>query len=364
MFGGVTDEDRHEETLESVFWNDSYGYQIPGKGRWVSMALKRPKKKGGGGRKQKKGVQVPVQQKYRPGEEEGEKSDGEEGEDDYEEVEPASPVLRKGGMGKTEEEEVKPVEPEVDPDDPNLTAPLPRYNTMLAVLRNTLYIYGGIYEKGSREYTLDDFYSLQLDKMERYVCLKESGVLIAEGDESSSEDDDDDDDDDEDDDDDDQDDDEDEDNEEDGEEVGDGAEEETLVDPEGEEVEKVSVQTQDDKDDLRNQATAFMGVAKDATRSAEDVISTPLPGETLAMFYARSREHWSQKAHGTSDNRGKQLRRDGFALAEERYASYKPVLEEVEKILAEAGLDEEEMRRGAAAGPMSPAASGQSRNRR
>ena len=32
-----------------------------------------------------------------------------------------------------------------------------------------------------------------------------------------------------------------------------------------------------------------MGVSKDAARSPEDVISTPLPGETLAMFYARSR---------------------------------------------------------------------------
>ena len=52
--------------------------------------------------------------------------------------------------------------------------------------------YGGIYEQGSREYTLDDFHSLQLDKMEKYVCLKESGVVIAEGDgESSSSDDDD-----------------------------------------------------------------------------------------------------------------------------------------------------------------------------
>ena len=78
--------------------------------------------------------------------------------------------------------------------------------------------------------------------------------------------------------------------------------------------------------------------------------------------------------------------RDGFALAEERYgalfccclamhgvhvvlmrrdgriAEYKPILEEVERILAEAGLDEEEMRKGAAAGPHNP--SGQSRNRR
>ncbi len=103
---------------------------------------------------------------------------------------------------------------EVDPDDPILTTPLPRYNAMLAVLRNTLFMsvsipsgchreqltrscyrYGGIFEKGSREYTLDDFHSLQLDKMDRYVCLKPTDVVIDENDESSSDDDDDDDDD-------------------------------------------------------------------------------------------------------------------------------------------------------------------------
>ncbi len=58
--------------------------------------------------------------------------------------------------------------------------------------------YGGIFERGSREYTLDDFYSLALDKLDRYVCLKPSELDIAEGDDaSSSEDSDDDDDDDE-----------------------------------------------------------------------------------------------------------------------------------------------------------------------
>ena len=98
-------------------------------------------------------------------------------------------------------------------------------------------------------------------------------------------------------------------------------------------------------------------------------------------------EFWSQKAHGTSDNRGKQLRRDGFTLAEERYgtcaflfslqgtqcfpssfvpvAAYKLILDEVEKILAEAGLDEEEMRKSAAAGsPVAGVGVVQSRNRR
>lgn len=43
---------------------------------------------------------------------------------------------------------------------------------------------------------------------------------------------------------------------------------------------------------------------------------------------------------------------------------YKPILQEVEKILAEAGLDEEEMRRGAAGGPGMGGTGDQSRNRR
>ncbi|KAK0190088.1 galactose oxidase [Armillaria mellea] len=314
LFGGVTDEDTSEETLESIFWNDLNGYQWAGKGKWVSMTLKRPKKAGGG--KKKKTV----------------KKEDDEDEDT--------------------ETEAPPQDTEVDPDDPNQTIPLPRYNAMVAVLRNTLYLYGGIFEKGSREYTLDDFYSLQLDKMDRYVCLKESGVVIAEGDDASSSESDGDDDD---------------DDEEEAEEPVIEQDEAAVSDEEPNEtampkkIEEVP-ETDAEKDALRAQAATFMGVARDNTRSAEDVISTPLPGETLAMFYSRSREYWAQKAHVTSDNRGKQLRRDGFGFAKERYAEYKPILQEVEKILAEAGLDEEEMRKGAAAGP--GAGSGQSRNRR
>ncbi|KAL5531212.1 hypothetical protein ACEPAG_4088 [Sanghuangporus baumii] len=53
---------------------------------------------------------------------------------------------------------------EIDPDDPMLV-PHPRYNAMLAVLRNMLYIYGGILEIGPKEFTLDDFRSLSLDKI-------------------------------------------------------------------------------------------------------------------------------------------------------------------------------------------------------
>jgi hypothetical protein len=34
-----------------------------------------------------------------------------------------------------------------------------------------------------------------------------------------------------------------------------------------------------------------MGVAKDENRPLEDVLSTPLPGENLRVFYDRSREY-------------------------------------------------------------------------
>ena len=80
-----------------------------------------------------------------------------------------------------------------------------------------------------------------------------------------------------------------------------------------------------------------MGVAKDSTRPQEDVLSTPLPGETVAMFYNRSREwpsgdvylwhsykglgeYWAQKILENGGSRGKMLRRDAFGKARERYS--------------------------------------------
>ena len=39
--------------------------------------------------------------------------------------------------------------------------------------------YGGIFELGTCEYTLDDFYALQLDKLERFVCLEPGGIVIS-----------------------------------------------------------------------------------------------------------------------------------------------------------------------------------------
>lgn len=78
------------------------------------------------------------------------------------------------------------------------------------------------------------------------------------------------------------------------------------------------------QEELRKKATAFIGVSADTARTAEEILSTPQAGESLAQFFARSREYWTGKAHeqNGSGNRGKELRRDGFALAEQRYGAF------------------------------------------
>ncbi|KZT58008.1 galactose oxidase [Calocera cornea HHB12733] len=346
LFGGVFDNDRDEETLESTFYNDMYGYQTAGNGRWVSLMLKRPKKKAGA--KKKKKVQ-PIAQSLP--DERNDTSEEDETDEDAMQVEDDSsrPPKAIEVPQPFKPPAVDYVQDDDEPYDPEDSRPLPRYNAMLAVLRNTLYIYGGIYESGAREYTLDDFYALQLDKMDRYFCLRANTVVF--GNEESSDDSDSDD------------------SEADSLEINKPERDEEDAEPDQDEAQPEDTPMDKEPEseptadpDLRAKANEFMGVARDATRSPEEVISTPLPGETLAIFYDRSRTYWAQKAVDITHNRGKQLRRDGFELAQEKYASYKPLLQEVEKILAEAGLDEEEIKRSAAGG--ASGASGQSRNRR
>jgi hypothetical protein len=79
---------------------------MAGNGKWVSMILKTPKKKGG--RRKKDHVRQ------------------DDDDEDDEDAQKAAAVA---------------LEVEPDQDDPLLTTPMPRYNAMLAVLRNTLYMH-------------------------------------------------------------------------------------------------------------------------------------------------------------------------------------------------------------------------------
>lgn len=49
--------------------------------------------------------------------------------------------------------------------------PSPRMNTGITVINKNLYLYGGIYEQGHRQYTLSDFYCLDLHKLDSWKTL-------------------------------------------------------------------------------------------------------------------------------------------------------------------------------------------------
>lgn len=51
--------------------------------------------------------------------------------------------------------------------------PCPRSNAMLAVKHGVLYVYGGMFEVGDRQFTLNDLYAIDLHKMEEWKVLVE-----------------------------------------------------------------------------------------------------------------------------------------------------------------------------------------------
>ncbi|WVO12937.1 hypothetical protein L204_100546 [Cryptococcus depauperatus] len=324
LFGGVLDEERDEESMESIFYNDLYAYNPAGNGRWMSLNLK---KKKAGGKRRKKVEQVVAEDDVMDIDEDGL-------ECGKEVVQDMGDRLSFTQAQTTEEGEL---DLEDDADSPAKTTPLTRCNAMLAVVKNTLYIYGGIFETSqpAREYTLDDFITLNLEKLDYYVHLRGTGLDELEwkgsddedGIDSDSEDNN-----------------EDEGgrNDEDDDDDDDGAEMEGLDEGDDDEETKKkrhAALTQTEKDTLRQSAKAFMGISKNTTRSQTDIISTPLPGENLRLFYERSREYWAATAHSQTRSRGKDLRREGFHLCKEKYDIYKPILEEIERIQEEAELD-------------------------
>lgn len=109
---------------------------------------------------------------------------------------------------------------------------------------------------------------------------------------------------------------------------------------------------------------------------AVDPQSTPMPFETLATFYARTREYWATRAReaaassiptmagGSGAGEGKALRTDGFGLAKGRWDEYKPILDEVERLLEQSGVERGDMTVVGTGGKGGSGPGVESRNRR
>ncbi|KAM7194752.1 hypothetical protein V8F33_007130 [Rhypophila sp. PSN 637] len=160
MFGGVHDVEESEEGMESEFFNELFAWNIE-RNRFFPLALRKPraqKKNAGAGGEQRE--RVGRRGRAAANEEELLKqlaalNAGAGGGGDYDdEMEIDKPAA--------EEEEKKPVkEMPVSMEPPHM-----RFNAQLAVQDDVLYIYGGTYEKGDREFTFDDLYAIDLGKMD------------------------------------------------------------------------------------------------------------------------------------------------------------------------------------------------------
>jgi hypothetical protein len=73
------------------------------------------------------------------------------------------------------------------------------------------------------------------------------------------------------------------------------------------------------------------------TDNNDDEQRTPIMGETVADFYSRTSEHWNEAAEKLIEHRGesvssKDLKREGFHLAKERYKEVKPILDRLAEL--------------------------------
>uniref|UniRef100_A0A673K2Z8 Kelch domain-containing protein 4-like n=1 Tax=Sinocyclocheilus rhinocerous TaxID=307959 RepID=A0A673K2Z8_9TELE len=172
LFGGVCDEE-DEESLEGDFFNDLYFYDIS-KNRWFPAQLKGNKSEKKKRRRGKKGEQT--------NETEGEKEEAQGPTEIIKEIvaedgtvmtiKEVSPAAQAEEDSEEEEEEEVDEEEEAAAMAP-LVEPCPRSSAMATVKHGKLYLYGGMFEVGDRQFTLCDLYSLDLHKIDKWDVLVE-----------------------------------------------------------------------------------------------------------------------------------------------------------------------------------------------
>lgn len=184
LFGGVCDEEE-EETLEGDFYNDLYLYDTV-KNRWFPGALRGNKTEKKKRRRGKKGV-----------------TEGQEKEE--EETAPQGPteiikeIVTEDGTVMTIKEVLPGAQDEEEEDDDDeeeasasapLIEPCARSSSLATVRQGKLFLFGGMFEVGDRQFTLNDMYCLDLHKMDQWDVLVEMDPKTQEWlEESESEDD-------------------------------------------------------------------------------------------------------------------------------------------------------------------------------
>ena len=311
-FGGVHDVEESEEGIDSEFFDTLHAWNID-RNRFFPLALRRPRAQG------KKAVVLAE----RGGKRERGKADEEEllrnlaalgakaldGETDA--MEAVSTTM------KSEEERA---DAELVDQPVQYAMPHPRFNAALGVQDDVLYIYGGTYEHGDREYTFDEMYAIDLGKLDgvKQIFHREVENWVAtdedEGESGDEED-------------------------EDEDEDEDMAEAPTPGVAPSEPVEEPPVP----------ETPSEMAPPEEEEQKTEtaDTLPHPRPFESLRDFFARTSNEWQQilivqqsTMEVDSDTSVKELRKKAFERAEGKWWDCREEIMALEDEQEEAGIGE------------------------
>ncbi|KAJ5899537.1 hypothetical protein N7495_004281 [Penicillium taxi] len=313
MFGGVHDVELTEEGIDSEFFDKLFAWTTD-RNRFFPLTLRRPRAPG---KKQQAN--------------QGNKTRNRGKADEEELLRNLKALEAKGGIREDDDDDdfmqsstpntEEPVEP-AKPAVVRFEMPHRRFNAQLAVQDDTLFIYGGTFERGDREFTFDDMYSIDLVKLDgvKEVFYNEPENWNLLDDEDSDEDMDDDEDDDEED-----------------EEEGDAmsldasstAPTDATVPSVTQDLQQLEVEEEQDTD------------------APADTRPLPRPFESLREFFTRTSEEWQKvliehmKDKGIFDEKTiKELRKDAFDMAEEKWWDSREEIMALEDEQEAAGIGE------------------------
>lgn len=155
LFGGVYDYEETEESLDSNFYNDIFTYQV-NTNRWYSLSLRPQRTKQVKlNNKSTKDQEKELEDLLNKILENAQLGDGDE-DDDNSEENSQSP--------RDEDDSDDEVERSVKEYKVSNELPHPRFNAASAVVDDTLFIFGGVWECGEKDYSIDSFYSVDLNR--------------------------------------------------------------------------------------------------------------------------------------------------------------------------------------------------------
>ena len=304
LFGGVHDVEESEEGIESEFFDQLLVWNVD-RNRFFPLVLRRPKAAGG---KMKSAARAK-----------------DRGRADEEELLANLAKLEATGSvpGLVDEvpEEEEDEESEESKELPvKYEMPHRRFNAQLAVQDDTLYVFGGTFERGDMEFTFADLYTIDLGKLDgvREVFYEEPKDWNKQVEESDSDEDDD---------------------MEDDEYESDDDEEEDVMS-----LDSIPATTRSDVSTLPTEPD-LSTETESVTPLQADSRPYPRPFESLRDFFARTGDDWLrlilEKTPGaTSEASVKEIRKKGFSQAEDRWWDCREEVRALEDEQEAAGISE------------------------